>query len=769
MRIVFNLTRRFALPPPSLPDPTRPAGMISSSASRSRSAPPARLAGLSLALGALLLPGEAVAQLSGPGASGTLASPRADSIPVLELQGVVVSAAGFEQRALYAPASISVVDGASLFQGQVRSLSEAVEALPGVDIDGTDARSNKTGNRTISLRGLPSEYTLILIDGRRQNVPGTVAPNAFNDAGSAFLPPLAAIERIEVVRGPMSTLYGSDALGGVVNIITRRGADRWHGEASLDGTLQGNRDFGGARAFEGYASGPLGGDRASLTLQARRYDRAPTRVAFPGQDESVDRQRTMGQLPTRGRVETAGGRLTLSLTETHEVYLGGDATRQAYANAAGELGQINRSAEPGSTAFPDRLQGYDTELGFARDQAFLGHRAHHARGQLHTSISVNRTETTGRTIPFAAATEESGRRGLPRTLASRTLSVDSRYTAFLGDHTLTVGAEYLDARLTDGIPDATFTSEQVGLFAENEWRALSRLRLTGGLRYDNHSGFGGQVTPRGYAVFEATPDWTVKGGVARGYRAPALEQLHDGIVGFGNNGRDPLFGNPDLRPETSTNWEAALLYSGLEGGSATLTLFHTDLTNRIERPVAATGGETANIGTATLQGAEVALRLLPAEGWTASAEYTFTRSEVTTSEVQGIREGDPLFGVPAHMLNARVRWSVTPAFDASLGGQLRSSRHRPDSFHEPHLGGSAQGAAEALGDFHGYGLLSVGLGWRLNERLQLNASVENLLDKNFVDYRPYPLRNNPESIAFSNVYNNILEPRRLWLALRATL
>jgi outer membrane receptor for ferrienterochelin and colicin len=104
----------------------------------------------------------------------------------------------------------------------------------------------------------------------------------------------------------MSTLHGSDALGGVVNIITRRGAERWATEASMDGTLQGNRQFGGTRAFEGYAGGPHAGDRVFVTLQARRFGRSPTRVEFPGQDQSADRQRTMGQLPTRGTVETAG-------------------------------------------------------------------------------------------------------------------------------------------------------------------------------------------------------------------------------------------------------------------------------------------------------------------------------------------------------------------------------------------------------------------------------------------------------------------------------
>jgi len=144
-----------------------------------------------------------------------------------------------------------------------------------------------------------------------------------------------------------------------------------------------------------------------------------------------------------------------------------------------------------------------------------------------------------------------------------------------------------------------------------------------------------------------------------------------------------------------------------------------------------------------------------ADGWQLRADYTYTHSEVTTSEVHGINEGDPLFGVPAHMLNARLRWQPTAAIDAILGGQYRSARHRPNSFHEPHLGGNAQGAAEALGDFHGYTLLNLDASYHLTQRIQLNGAIANLFDKNFVDYRPYPLRNNPQVTAFSHIYNNI--------------
>ena len=106
--------------------------------------------------------------------------------------------------------------------------------MEGVDVGGT---AGKTGGLNVSIRGMPSDYTLVLLDGRRQNAPGNVTPNGFGETSTSFLPPLSAIERIEVVRGPMSTLYGSDAMGGVINVITRKVGDRWVGTATADATI----------------------------------------------------------------------------------------------------------------------------------------------------------------------------------------------------------------------------------------------------------------------------------------------------------------------------------------------------------------------------------------------------------------------------------------------------------------------------------------------------------------------------------------------------
>lgn len=128
------------------------------------------------------------------------------STPVIAAQDdtLVVTASGYEQKITEAAASISVVSQDELTKRKYNDLGEALS-----DVEGVDVRSStgKTGGLDISIRGMPSDYTLILVDGIRQNGSSDVTPNGFGTMNTSFIPPLAAIERIEVIRGPMSTLY----------------------------------------------------------------------------------------------------------------------------------------------------------------------------------------------------------------------------------------------------------------------------------------------------------------------------------------------------------------------------------------------------------------------------------------------------------------------------------------------------------------------------------------------------------------------------------
>jgi len=215
------------------------------------------LAGAAL-IGALALPVAAQAQAPAPDADA-------------QSSAIVVTAAGYEQNIIEAPASITVLGREELQEKRFGSLAEALQDVQGVDVGG---EAGKTGGLNISIRGMPSDYTLVLIDGRRQNAPGGVTPNGFGETSTSFLPPFSAIDRIEVVRGPMSTLYGSDAMGGVVNIITRKVGDRWVGTASAESTIQGDDRFGNIQSVNGFAQGPIIKGLAGLTLRGSVFHRA---------------------------------------------------------------------------------------------------------------------------------------------------------------------------------------------------------------------------------------------------------------------------------------------------------------------------------------------------------------------------------------------------------------------------------------------------------------------------------------------------------------
>lgn len=148
---------------------------------------------------------------------------------------MVVTASGYEKKITNAAASVSVISQQELQTNKYNDLGEALRSVEGVDVESS---TGKTGGLEISIRGMPTSYTLILIDGIRQNGSSDVTPNGFSAMNTSFMPPLAAIDHIEVIRGPMSTLYGSDAIGGVVNIITKKSTDKWSTSINTGVNLQ---------------------------------------------------------------------------------------------------------------------------------------------------------------------------------------------------------------------------------------------------------------------------------------------------------------------------------------------------------------------------------------------------------------------------------------------------------------------------------------------------------------------------------------------------
>ena len=708
----------------------------------------------------------------------------------IALGDVVVSASGFEQKITEAPASISVISREELQQKRYNNLAQALGDVEGIDIgQGT----GKTGGLNISIRGMPSQYTLILIDGRRQNAAGNVTPNGFGETSTSFIPPLSAIERIEVIRGPMSTLYGSDAMGGVINIITRKVGKEWSGSLTQDYTYQENRDFGDTRNTSIYASGPLIDDLLGLQVRGSLFNREESDLSY-GNGVDVSKR---GPSPVDGRTNNLGARLTLTPHENHDFGLDIERGRQKYNNDECQLGTLdglNNACTLTSTA----ANGYADELRFEREQIALTHTARLGFGTLDSSLMHNTTVTIGRTIPgtIGNPTAVPGAiAGDDRELETTNMVFDTKLVAPIGDsHIGTIGGQWWKAEMTDGIAQTTFEQKTWALFAEDEWRLRNDLALTLGARYDDHEAFGGHVSPRAYLVWNTTDHWTMKGGISRGYKTPDLNDLHGGINGVTSQGRVVTIGNPNLKPETTTSSEFGVYFDSLSGFNANATLFHNKFKDKIASgdPVAdtlcsgniASGGLPAgtcsqqiNIDEAVTQGLELAASWNFAPAWTLSGNYTYTDSE----QKSGDNKGQPLTNTPEHLANAKLAWQTTDRLNLWLKSEYRGERARFTSKYEnlANANGSYstnQSIYDTLGkNTKAYTLFHLGGSYKASENVTLNAAIYNLLDKDFVKGKAYTTYANSgavDSTAYGTDYmqtgqsttGTVEEGRRLWLS-----
>ncbi|EPE5498121.1 TonB-dependent receptor plug domain-containing protein [Vibrio cholerae] len=200
------------------------------------------------------------------------------------IETMVVTATGYEQSTSEAPASISVIDRTQIESRSYKDLTDALKDIPGVVITGGGSRQE------ISLRGMPSSYTAILVNGRKQSGRETQV-----SSGGGFeqdwLPPIKSIERIEVVRGPMSTLYGSDAIGGVINIITRKNVSEWTGNLRAEATLQENRNSGNFYQGEMYLAGPLIEGLASTAISGMYQERVEDNILYANGGKTLENYR----------------------------------------------------------------------------------------------------------------------------------------------------------------------------------------------------------------------------------------------------------------------------------------------------------------------------------------------------------------------------------------------------------------------------------------------------------------------------------------------
>jgi len=612
------------------------------------------------------------------------------------LDQVVVTASGFEQKITDAPASISVITREELAKRPYMTLLDAVRDLEGVDVGET---RDKTGQGSVSMRGMGSDYTLLLINGRRQNNHGDIYPNNFGGNQFNHIPPLDAIERIEVVRGPMSSLYGSDAMGGVINIITKRIGDTWGGSATHSYTRPGDDKRGDTQQIGATFSGPLG-ERVGLRIGANsmRRDSDRSNGGLYGNAYAGEKDRNVDAL------------LSWTLSDAQKISVeAGHGVQQSFASQALEAegdgawgaSELKRSSlalnHDGQWDFgSSRLSAYWTE--YRNDIGPTG-----------------RSEATDRIVEG---------------------SISSPFTLGV-EHQFTVGGQWKRQQLTntdtigqapvdyDGnaVAGSTLQVDTWALFLEDELKLHRTLALTLGARLDHHEQFGSHVSPRAYLVWHPAEQWTLRGGISKGFRAPSLtENSPTAATQSGGRGCTSLYplgyisggcymaGNAELDPETSTNREIGFSFENdlLDVG---LTYFHTDFRNKIEYEALGYYNNywwtrMSNVDRARTSGMEGTLNLRFGDHWRWRTSATWMK------EARNLTTGENLIDTPEYSAYSALDWTPDAIFSSTLSAQYT---------------GKQSGIASSF--IKAYTLYDLTAAWNVNDVLTLRGGISNLLDK----------------------------------------
>lgn len=611
-----------------------------------------------------------------------------------KMETIVVTASGFEQDVKKAAASISVLSQEEINKKAYRDITDALKDVPGVVVTGGGSSSD------ISIRGMGSAYTVILVDGKKVNT-RSVRPNSDNSGiEQGWLPGIETIERIEVIRGPMSGLYGSDAMGGVINIITKKTAATWTGGIKLDTTLQENHDSGNLYQTNAYISGPLIQNLLGLKANGTFSQRE--------EDEIIGGY-------NKQKIRAGGAVLSLTPNDQHTIDLEYQRSIQ------------NRHATVSKTIAnePNKKGEYPVNslTDYYRTEYSLTHRGNIGAVNTHSYIQREENENPSRNMEAINTT-------------FKTINQIA-----LGSHEVSVGGDYIKEELKDlgnqlsiggAEPVSNLDRYSWALFVEDQWQILDPFTLTTSLRLDEDEKFGEHWSPKVYGVWTLNDEWVVKGGVSTGYKTPALRATvaEWGQATGGGQSKGVIVGNPNLQPEKSVNYELSLNWDNNDNLEAGLTVFNSDFKDKITevRDCQGDSGTLAcswlgeqfdfvslreNVDKAVMRGVEATFgwAITPNVNWLAN--YTYTDTE----QKSGQFKGKPLNEMPKHMFNTTLDWQATDT--VSMWSRLNVRSKTSD-----YLSRTSMETSKPA-----YSLVDMGVNYKPTDQIQLNAGIYNLFDK----------------------------------------
>jgi len=669
------------------------------------------------------------------------------------LQTLVVQAASDELKQALGVSTITAEDLANKPSG--RDVSEIIRTMPGVNLTGNTATGQRGNNRQIDIRGMGPENTLILIDGKpvlsRNSVRMGRQGERDTRGDTAWVPP-EMIERIEVIRGPAAARYGSGASGGVVNIITKRPETT---TVTVSSYLQvpEHVEEGGTKRANIAIGGPIN-DVFSYRLMAggswtdpdstNINDEATEDTDSPAGREGVVSYDLRGlwsaQIDADNKIDVEATYSRQSNIYAGDTLLRGGTSAGSLAEGLADIGaETNRVERTTLSATHYGTYAFGDSESYVQWEHTFNHRlkegtAGGGEGEINATDEYNDI-----TLDNLIAKSEWD---LPVDMIwNQTVTLGAEYRGeFMSDPTVQDQSPFTDASPGLGVTldpaerDPDIEAHLAAIYAEDNILVTDQLTVTPGIRLDWHDRFGINFSPSLNASFKLTDEITLKGGIARAFKAPNLFQLNPNYYwNSRGNGCPPgmgpcaVIGNPDLDPEISINKELGIAYANLDGWAASLSYFHNDYDNRIVAGTTSYGqinGGTnvfrwENSGPAVVSGIEGNLTVPVHESLTWTTNFT------KMIESKDLTTGQPLSLVPEYTINTALRWEALE----DLGLTLSATHYGKISPRTVDARGEPITDVAELETRDPYTIFNFGLDYKPTEQLKISAGINNLFDE----------------------------------------
>lgn len=630
-------------------------------------------------------------------------------------------------------------------------ISEYVRRMPGVNLTGNSATGQRGNNRQIDIRGMGPENTLILIDGKPVNSRNSVRygwRGERDTRGDSNWVPVNAIESIEVLRGPAAARYGSGAMGGVVNIKTKKVSNELHGSIETYTNQPENSKEGDTNRVSVNLSGPIIQDILSYRIYGN-YNKTDNDAPDINPVVGSNGYRAAGREGVENKDINA--RLAWKMTDHQHLLFDIGSGRQGNLYAGDSQ---NSNLDPTINDILSQLFGKETNTLY-RDNYALTHEGEWSWGDSKLIAQFDRTKN--KRLPEGTAGASEGRiNSLEDRVTSTldTLRFNGEVTVPLElyvPQNLTIGAEWVEddfsdqenTKQGDGSYGENLTtgdrskmkSRIASGYLENNMKITDATDMVVGIRFDDHNRSGSNWSPSLNLSHKLGDYFTLKGGIAKAYKAPNLYQNAEGyLLGTRGNGcpiglsQCVLQGNANLKPETSINKEIGFEFQK-DIVNASLAWFRNDYEDKITSGDEVTQqvviGDTTynvlqwtNIPKALIQGLEGSISL----DW---GDVTWTNNFTYMTDSVNKKTGNPLSVVPNYTINSIFNYDITDAWDVNFV-YTQYGRQKPRQYKETSLEDKQGIITESV---KSYGLAGINTGYKFNDNFSGRIGISNLFDE----------------------------------------